>query len=147
MHWQLARQLHQWLPNLLFIRSTPSRPKFKWTEWKSRISPMFKLAPQSPWVTTITHSKINNQERRNCRPFSRSNDLCSWRCSCILSLHHSLWKSQRIFKPEKGKSVVSQFFQNYPSFAHLFAGFCAEIGSCLVWLPIDIIKERLQVQS
>lgn len=30
---------------------------------------------------------------------------------------------------------------------HLISGFCAEALSCIVWLPIDIIKERLQVQS
>ena len=32
-------------------------------------------------------------------------------------------------------------------FTHLFSGFLAEIASCTLWLPIDVIKERLQVQS
>jgi len=27
-----------------------------------------------------------------------------------------------------------------------WAAICAEIGSCVLWLPIDVIKERLQVQ-
>lgn len=27
------------------------------------------------------------------------------------------------------------------------AGFAAELISCVFWLPIDVIKERLQVQS
>jgi len=30
---------------------------------------------------------------------------------------------------------------------HLLSGFIAEIVSCSLWLPIDVIKERLQVQS
>ena len=29
---------------------------------------------------------------------------------------------------------------------HLGAGFAAEAVSCVVWLPIDVVKERLQVQ-
>lgn len=31
--------------------------------------------------------------------------------------------------------------------SHLLSGFAAEIISCSLWLPIDIIKERMQVQS
>ncbi len=31
--------------------------------------------------------------------------------------------------------------------SHLVSGFLAEIISCAFWLPIDVIKQRLQVQS
>lgn len=40
-----------------------------------------------------------------------------------------------------------QFFKNHSVMAHLLSGFVAEIASCSLWLPIDIIKERMQVQS
>ena len=40
-----------------------------------------------------------------------------------------------------------QFFKEHPSVTHLLSGFMAQIVSCSLWLPIDIIKERLQVQS
>ena len=30
---------------------------------------------------------------------------------------------------------------------HLSAGFAAEVVSCVVWLPIDVVKERLQAQG
>lgn len=39
------------------------------------------------------------------------------------------------------------FFQRHDWAGHLLAGFTAEFFSCIFWLPIDIIKERLQVQS
>jgi len=31
--------------------------------------------------------------------------------------------------------------------SHLISGFSAEFFSCALWLPIDIIKERMQVQA
>ena len=31
--------------------------------------------------------------------------------------------------------------------AHLLAGLVAEAASCVLWVPIDVVKERLQVQS
>lgn len=31
--------------------------------------------------------------------------------------------------------------------ADLLAGFAAEAASCVFWVPIDVVKERLQVQS
>ena len=43
--------------------------------------------------------------------------------------------------------MFMQFFKEHSSIAHLISGFMAEIFSCSLWLPIDIIKERLQVQS
>ena len=50
---------------------------------------------------------------------------------------------------EKVKLYCSkfQFFKNYPAVNHLLSGFSAEFFSCLFWLPIDIIKERMQVQT
>lgn len=34
-----------------------------------------------------------------------------------------------------------------PTAAHLCAGFAAEAFSCVLWVPIDVSKERMQVQS
>src|SRR5690348_2932199 len=34
-----------------------------------------------------------------------------------------------------------------PFISHFTAGLIAECFSCVLWLPIDVIKERLQVQS
>lgn len=43
--------------------------------------------------------------------------------------------------------LLKQVFKTYPFFGHMISGFVAEIASCALWLPIDVIKERLQVQS
>lgn len=43
--------------------------------------------------------------------------------------------------------ILIKTFKNNESFCHLISGFIAEIVSCSLWLPIDIIKERMQVQS
>lgn len=40
-----------------------------------------------------------------------------------------------------------QFFANNSAVNHLLSGLFAEVISCALWLPIDVIKERLQVQS
>jgi hypothetical protein len=40
-----------------------------------------------------------------------------------------------------------QVLKGSPFITHLLSGFLAEMGSCIFWLPIDVIKERLQVQS
>jgi hypothetical protein len=42
---------------------------------------------------------------------------------------------------------VLGFFQRNVSAAHLAAGFFAETISCVLWVPIDVVKERLQVQN
>jgi hypothetical protein len=34
-----------------------------------------------------------------------------------------------------------------PSLTHFVGGFAAESVSCVLWVPIDVVKERLQVQS
>mmetsp|Transcript_2136 Transcript_2136/g.4097 ORF Transcript_2136/g.4097 Transcript_2136/m.4097 type:complete len:201 (+) Transcript_2136:373-975(+) len=37
--------------------------------------------------------------------------------------------------------------RDYPSICHFCSGFMAETVSCVLWVPIDVVKERLQVQS
>ena len=39
------------------------------------------------------------------------------------------------------------FAESSPFVAHFSAGLIAECFSCILWVPIDVIKERLQVQS
>ena len=49
---------------------------------------------------------------------------------------------------EQFKVYFSQYNKNLPSFiVPLSAGMCAETLSCIVFVPVDVIKERLQVQS
>jgi uncharacterized membrane protein len=50
---------------------------------------------------------------------------------------------------ERAKTFMAgyPFFQRNNWANHLLAGFVAEFFSCIFWLPIDIIKERMQVQS
>lgn len=50
---------------------------------------------------------------------------------------------------ERAKAAMGRraFFQRHEWANHLVSGFVAEFFSCVFWLPIDIIKERLQVQS
>eukprot|EP00939_MAST-03C_sp_MAST-3C-sp1_P004627 g4627.t1 len=51
---------------------------------------------------------------------------------------------------EKCKDALPEFhpiFERTPSFAHFVAGMLAETISCLLWVPIDVTKERLQVQE
>ena len=38
------------------------------------------------------------------------------------------------------------FFATYPSLADFWAGMAAETLSCVVFVPVDVVKERLQVQ-
>lgn len=37
------------------------------------------------------------------------------------------------------------FFQNYPFVAYLMGGIFAETISCVIFVPVDVIKERRQV--
>lgn len=39
------------------------------------------------------------------------------------------------------------FFQNMTGLAYFSSGIAAESVSCVLWVPIDVVKERLQVQS
>lgn len=38
-------------------------------------------------------------------------------------------------------------FRNSPSLSYLGAGMLAEAVSCVLWVPIDVVKERMQVQT
>lgn len=49
---------------------------------------------------------------------------------------------------EESKGFLNSYYKNTPSFLiHFGAGMMAETLSCLFWVPIDVIKERLQVQN
>eukprot|EP00501_MAST-03F_sp_TOSAG23-6_P002548 GSMAST32.ASY1.ANO1.2687.1 assembled CDS len=50
---------------------------------------------------------------------------------------------------ESSKTVISSVtgFPESNALTHLTAGVLAEIGSCVLWVPIDVIKERLQTQT
>lgn len=50
---------------------------------------------------------------------------------------------------ERTKTGLGKYglFKRHEWASHLLSGFTAEFFSCIFWLPIDIIKERLQVQS
>jgi hypothetical protein len=49
---------------------------------------------------------------------------------------------------DKTKDYVSEFHPTVPaSVNHLGSGFLAEAVSCVVWVPIDVTKERLQSQT
>lgn len=41
----------------------------------------------------------------------------------------------------------SELCANHPSLLYLGAGMAAETISCVFWVPIDVIKERMQVQK
>eukprot|EP01063_Lacrimia_lanifica_P011988 TRINITY_DN18636_c0_g1_i1.p1 TRINITY_DN18636_c0_g1~~TRINITY_DN18636_c0_g1_i1.p1 ORF type:complete len:317 (+),score=76.46 TRINITY_DN18636_c0_g1_i1:73-1023(+) len=55
---------------------------------------------------------------------------------------HALYGSGYFADPESAGLTFSQRF--IPDFV---AGFTAEAVSCVLWVPIDVIKERLQVQG
>lgn len=40
-----------------------------------------------------------------------------------------------------------ELFRSSPSLMYLGAGMAAEALSCVLWVPIDVIKERMQVQT
>ena len=50
---------------------------------------------------------------------------------------------------EKSKEYLNtiKIFSNYPAASHFSAGMMAEAVSCILFVPIDICKERLQVQG
>ena len=43
--------------------------------------------------------------------------------------------------------LTSSFFQGHDFAAHFSAGMIAETFSCILWVPIDVTKERLQIQE
>ena len=48
---------------------------------------------------------------------------------------------------ELANAQLKLWAPNYPITSALSAGFFAEAFSCVLWVPIDVVKERLQVQS
>eukprot|EP00466_Bigelowiella_natans_P013790 jgi/Bigna1/82286/fgenesh1_pg.90_\ len=50
---------------------------------------------------------------------------------------------------EASKKIMfkSEVLQKAPSMTHFCSGVLAEMVSCVLWVPIDVVKERLQVQS
>ena len=50
---------------------------------------------------------------------------------------------------EKSKDFINSIFvfKEYPSLSYFFAGMIAEAACCTVFVPVDVIKERLQTQS
>lgn len=51
------------------------------------------------------------------------------------------------YEVSRKRLVESNRFSDYPFIAHFIAGMFAETISCLLWVPIDVIKERQQIQS
>mmetsp|Transcript_39218 Transcript_39218/g.107979 ORF Transcript_39218/g.107979 Transcript_39218/m.107979 type:complete len:313 (-) Transcript_39218:164-1102(-) len=47
---------------------------------------------------------------------------------------------------ELAKARTNQALPNMPFLADFSAGFLAEAASCILWCPVDVTKERLQVQ-
>uniref|UniRef100_M4BDY7 Uncharacterized protein n=1 Tax=Hyaloperonospora arabidopsidis (strain Emoy2) TaxID=559515 RepID=M4BDY7_HYAAE len=58
--------------------------------------------------------------------------------TCLYLTSYELWKDAL-------QSVES--FRENPSVLYLGAGMMAEALSCVLWVPIDVIKERMQVQT
>ncbi|CAH0482038.1 unnamed protein product [Peronospora belbahrii] len=50
------------------------------------------------------------------------------------------------YEMSKKTLVGIESFRQHPSFLYLGAGMIAEAFSCVLWVPIDVIKERMQVQ-
>ena len=51
---------------------------------------------------------------------------------------------------EKSRDFLAATFpvlSRYPSLSYLCSGMIAEIACCTVFVPVDVIKERLQIQS
>ena len=47
----------------------------------------------------------------------------------------------------KKQTLQNQFFQSHPFLSYLAGGMFAETIACILFVPIDVIKERRQVQS
>ncbi|RLN50265.1 hypothetical protein BBJ28_00003747 [Nothophytophthora sp. Chile5] len=51
------------------------------------------------------------------------------------------------YEVSKEKLLGIDSFRAFPSLLYLGAGMAAEALSCVLWVPIDVIKERMQVQG
>ena len=47
----------------------------------------------------------------------------------------------------KDQSSLHPVLKNYPALTHFGSGILAKCFSCVLWVPIDVVKERLQVQK
>lgn len=47
----------------------------------------------------------------------------------------------------KKTTLEKQFFKDRPFVSYLFGGMVAEMVACAIFVPVDVIKERRQVQS
>lgn len=51
------------------------------------------------------------------------------------------------YEVSKDALLRVESFRGSPSLLYLGAGMTAEVLSCVLWVPIDVIKERMQVQG
>lgn len=51
------------------------------------------------------------------------------------------------YEVSKDRLQSIEVFRQSPSLVYLGAGMLAEALSCVLWVPIDVIKERMQVQT
>ena len=50
-------------------------------------------------------------------------------------------------KTKAGLNSRYEFFEKYPAASHFVSGMVAEAFSCVLFVPVDIAKERLQIQG
>lgn len=60
--------------------------------------------------------------------------------SCLYFTSYELSKTEMLSRVQQPNPLIS-------SVIHLAAGFVAEAASCVLWVPIDVIKVRMQVQK
>eukprot|EP00471_Norrisiella_sphaerica_P006007 CAMPEP_0184489532 /NCGR_PEP_ID=MMETSP0113_2-20130426/15740_1 /TAXON_ID=91329 /ORGANISM="Norrisiella sphaerica, Strain BC52" /LENGTH=262 /DNA_ID=CAMNT_0026873017 /DNA_START=87 /DNA_END=872 /DNA_ORIENTATION=- len=51
------------------------------------------------------------------------------------------------YEASKKTLLGSKYMKKNPSLCHFCSGVVAEMVSCILWVPIDVVKERLQVQN
>lgn len=59
-------------------------------------------------------------------------------CFCVLFSSYEASKSTL--------STLPLFRDSAPFFSHFASGLVAEAAACVLWVPVDVVKERLQVQ-
>jgi len=60
--------------------------------------------------------------------------------SCLYFTSYELSKTEMLSRVQQPSPLIS-------SVIHLAAGFVAEAASCVLWVPIDVVKVRMQVQK
>ena len=71
--------------------------------------------------------------------------LGSMPASCLFFTTYEVAKSE-LHLLSSGDAKVAKN-QSSAFFVHVASGLIAEIISCTLWVPIDVIKERMQIQS